>query len=227
MSTPPVLRLVRAAAEPLGLFVRPGHNDHRVLSQLLSEGRTAMTGVVFDPTNLSVQDELKSEVVRRNLWAILDARLMELATPGGHNSRRATLPWAAPDPHRPQDLSGAGGARAAAALVEFVSQHGFNGILVGHYLERGAQDTWFHVDMSFVRELRRQLDQRGLLSVALYYTLAVSTNVFHDATQRAALKQAIESEDLDGLWLRVHPFGASSGHLTLQRTCRPARTFIP
>jgi hypothetical protein len=53
----------------------------------------------------------------------------------------------------------------------------------------------------------------------------VSTNVFHDAAQRAALKQAIEREDLDGLWLRVHPFGASSGHLTLQRYMQACQDF--
>lgn len=225
MSSPPVLRLLRPTAEPLGLFVRPGHVDHRVLSQLLSEGRTAMTGVVFDPTNLSAQEELKSEVVRRNLWAILDARLMELATPGGHTNRRAALPWASPTPHRPQDLSGAAGASAARAIVEFVAQHGFNAVLLGHYLERGAQDTWFQVDMALVREVRRQLDHRGLNSVALYYTLAVSTTVFHDSAQRAALKEQIEREDLDGLWLRVHPFGASSGHLTLQRYMQACQDF--
>ncbi|MBX9844258.1 MAG: hypothetical protein K2Z80_20860 [Xanthobacteraceae bacterium] len=83
MNDVPVLRLVRPASEPLGLFLRPGHNDHRVLSQLLSEGRSAMTGVIFDPTVLGPQQELRTEVRQRNLWAVLDARLMELATPSG------------------------------------------------------------------------------------------------------------------------------------------------
>ena len=47
-----------------------------------------MTGVVFDPTNLSTQEELRSEVRQRGLWAVLDSRLMELATRNGHTERR-------------------------------------------------------------------------------------------------------------------------------------------
>lgn len=77
MSERPVVRLIRPATEPLGLFLRPGHTDHRVLSQILSEGRTSMTGVVFDPSFIGPQEELRSEVRQRNLWAILDTRMMD------------------------------------------------------------------------------------------------------------------------------------------------------
>jgi hypothetical protein len=220
MSEKPVLRLLRPAAEPLGLFLRPGHNDHRVVSQLLSEGRSSITGVIFDPANLSPQEELRSEVRQRNLWAIVDTRLMELATPSGHTKRRAALPWASQTPHQPQDLSGAAGGNAAGLMVEFAAKFGFNGLLIGHYLERGANDTWFAIDLVLLRELRRQLDLRGLVDVALYYTLAVPTEIFHDAKQRAVLKAGLQELDLDGLWLRIHPFGAASGHITLQRFLR-------
>src|SRR4051812_46607700 len=116
MNDVPILRLVRPVSEPLGLFLRPGHNDHRVLSQLLSEGRSSMTGVVFDPTLLGPQEELRTEVRQRNLWAVLDPRLMELATPSGYTPRRAALPWAGKGPHRPQDLSGAGGQECARLI---------------------------------------------------------------------------------------------------------------
>jgi hypothetical protein len=158
----PVLRLIRATAEPLGLFIRPGHNDHRVLLQLLSEGRSSMTGVVFDPTLIGAHKELRSEVRQRNLWSVLDTRLMELATPNGYTERRASLPWAGTASHQPQDLSGAAGQAAAKAIVDFVGKYGFNALLVGHYLENGAQDTWFAIDVALLRELRRQLNLRGL-----------------------------------------------------------------
>src|SRR3712207_8471730 len=65
MPRSPVLRLVGSAEEPLGLFFRPGHNDHIVLCQLLSEGRSAMTGVVFDPGFVSPQEALRTEVQDR------------------------------------------------------------------------------------------------------------------------------------------------------------------
>jgi hypothetical protein len=223
MSERHVVRLIRPATEPLGLFLRPGHTDHRVLSQILSEGRTSMTGVVFDPSFIGPQEELRSEVRQRNLWAILDTRVMELATPSGYTERRSTLPWAGPAPHQPQDLSGAGGRSAVAAITDFVATYGFNGILIGHYLERGARDVWFAIDLSLLRELRKQLDARGLEDVSLYYTLAVPTAVFHDAAKRADLKTGLQGLEVDGLWLRIHPFGAASGHLTLQRFIQSCR----
>jgi hypothetical protein len=223
MTDQPIVRLVRPATEPLGLFLRPGHSDHRVLSQILSEGRSAMTGVIFDPSFIGPQEELRSEVLQRNLWAVLDTRMMELATPSGYTDRRSALPWAGAGPHRPQDMSGAGGRGAVAAIVEFVAKYRFNGVLIGHYLEHGARDTWFGVDLSLISELRRQLDMRGLEDFSLYYTLAVPTAVFHDAGKRAELKDGLRGLEIDGLWLRVHPFGATSGHLTLQRFIQACR----
>src|SRR5438105_2114018 len=79
----PLVRLIRPMTEPPDLFLPPGHDDHLVLSQLLSEGRSSMTGVVFDPTSLGPQQELRNEVRQRNLWAVLDTRFMELARPNG------------------------------------------------------------------------------------------------------------------------------------------------
>jgi hypothetical protein len=182
-----------------------------------------MTGVVFDPTSISAQEELRTEVRQRNLWAILDTRLMELATVNGHTERRSTLPWAGKVPHRPQDLSGAAAQSAAAAIVGFVAKYGFDGVLIGHYLQRGAQDVWFTVDIALARELRRQLDARGLPEVAIYYALALPTSLFHDPTKREEIKTALQGVEIDGLWLRIHPFGATSGHITLQRFIRSCR----
>jgi hypothetical protein len=182
-----------------------------------------MMGVVFDPSYVSAQEELRTEVLQRNLWAILDTRLMELATVNGHTNRRSELPWARSEPHRPQDLSGAAGRSAAGAIVDFINKYGFNALIVGHYLERGAADTWFAVDVALLQELRRQLDGAGHEEVALYYALAVPTSVFHDATQMASIKAGLQRVDIDGIWLRVHPFGSSSGHITLQRFIRSCR----
>jgi len=224
MNASPLIRVVRPAVEPLGLFFRPGHNDHRVLSQLLSEGRSSMTGVVFDPSYVGTQEELRTEVLQRRLWAVLDTRMMELATPNGHTRRRSELPWASLEPHRPQDLTGAAGRSAAGAVVDFIGRYRFNAAIVGHYLEHGASDTWFAVDVALLRDLRRQLDSAGHDDVALYYALAVPTSIFHDASQIAAIKAGLRGLDVDGLWLRVHPFGSASGHITLQRFIRACRS---
>src|SRR5437762_2014850 len=100
------LRVLHPVREPLGLFLRPGRNDHRVLCQLLSEDRTGMSGVVFDAEFTDRQEELRGEVSRRNLEALLDPRLMELATTSGFTERRASLPWGGDGPHSLADLSG-------------------------------------------------------------------------------------------------------------------------
>lgn len=82
-SSQPMPRLVRPVDEPLGLYLRPARNDHRVICQLLSEERVAMSAVVFDPEYVDIQEELRSDVRERNLDAVLDPRVMELATPTG------------------------------------------------------------------------------------------------------------------------------------------------
>src|SRR5712691_7378471 len=76
-------RLVRPVQEPLGLYLRPSRNDHRVLSQLLSEGKASISGIVFDPEYVDTHEEIRTETTQRNLEAILDPRLMELATATG------------------------------------------------------------------------------------------------------------------------------------------------
>ncbi len=148
---------------------------------------------------------------------------MEMATAAGFTERRSALPWAGRGVHRPQDLSGAAGQDVVGAIVEFAAKFGFNALIVGHYLERGTDDIWFAIDLALLRELRRQLDVRQLEDVALYYTLALPTSVFHDPSKRSGIKSALNKLEVDGLWLRVHPFGAGSGHLTLQRFIHSCR----
>ena len=224
MSRPPVLRLIGSTEEPLGLFFRPGHNDHLVLCQLLSEGCSAMTGVVFDPGYVGPQEALRAEVQRRSLWAVLDPRMMELATAGGFTQRRAALSWAGERPHQSNDLTGAAGNAVMDELAAFVGAHGFNAVLAPtHYLARGTQDPWFSVDLALVRALRRRLDARGHNDVAIYYVLAAPTRIFYDTAQRTALKAQLQGVEVDGLWLRIHPFGADSGHVTLQRYIQACR----
>jgi len=87
-------RLLRPLPNPLGLYFRPGFADHKKLLALIAEGRTAFTGLVFEPSWSDRQDDLRREIQKRNLESVLDTRAMELATPGGHSETRAQLPWA-------------------------------------------------------------------------------------------------------------------------------------
>ena len=211
-------RLVRPVQEPLGLYLRPGRNDHRIVSQLLSEGRSAISGLVLDPEYVAVQEEIRTEIRESNLEAVLDTRLMEVATPAGCTSRRAALPWGDQQPHTTAKFSGIGSDRVAESVAEFVVAKRFTAVLSPtHFLADGTRDRWFDIDRSMARKLRECLDKRGAQEVAVYYPLAIPTKVFFDSAERMALKSAFEGLPIDALWLRVHPFGSHAGHLTLQR----------
>lgn len=222
-------RSVRPVQEPLGLYLRPSRNDHRVLSQLLSEGKAAISGIVFDPEYVDAHEEIRAEIGQRNLEAVLDTRVMELATPTGCPGRRATLPWGSVRPHTLTDFTGAAITRIAEAIAQFVVTKGFTAVLAPtHFLGEGSRDLWFDVDRSLVRALRDSLDSHGATTVAIYYPLALPTRLFFDGPHRLALKSSFNGLRIDGVWPRVHPFGSHSGHLTLHRyiaACRDLHSF--
>ena len=78
----PKPRLIHPLPDPLGLYIRPGYVDHRALLALLAEGQSAFTGIVFEPSWGKRQEELRTEIRRRDLDCVLDTRVMELATEG-------------------------------------------------------------------------------------------------------------------------------------------------
>jgi hypothetical protein len=58
----------------------------------------------------------------------------------------------------------------------------------------------------------------------LYYPLSFPTIVLFDAAQRVAIKQAFRNLPRPGaFWLRIHPFGGHSGHVTLENYITSAR----
>jgi hypothetical protein len=177
-----------------------------------------MSGVVFDPEYVDVHEEIRTEVRRLNLEAVLDTRRMELSTPTGFTVRRATLPWADIRPQTIADFSGVRTDRVAESVAEFVVAKGFTAVLAPtHFLADGTQDAWFDIDRSLTRKLRDCLDSHGAHDIAIHYPLAIPTRVFFDSAQRIALRSAFNGLRLDAIWLRVHPFGSHSGHLTLRR----------
>jgi hypothetical protein len=185
-----------------------------------------MTGVVFDAAYVEEQEELRTEVNRRGLWSVLDHRALELATLGGLTDRRKQLPWAPDRPHSPQDLKHELGSHFVGLIAEFVAEHHFSAVLApSHFLEKGFNDPWLEVDIHLARQLRVSLDSLGRHEVEIYYPLALPTRHFFDSAQRLALRHTIGAMQsrIDGLWLRIHPFGASSGHVNLQRYILAAR----
>lgn len=219
-------RLLRPVAPPLGSYYRPGRNDHGVLLQLLSEGHTAMSGVVFDPCLAARQEELRTEVQRQRLETILDSRSVELATPGGILRKGIEdLPWAGTSlPHTPASLAGAGGDALVDPLADYVVEKNYSAVLAPTHFRPTGGDRWGPVDGYLTRRLRRRLDSAGKADVPIYYPLAVSGAVLRDDARRAALIADLSRLPIDAVWLRVHPFGTTaSGPLALRRYIEACR----
>jgi hypothetical protein len=208
MQTP---RLLRPVGHPLGLYLRPGRNDHRALLQLLAES-TALAGIVFDPCMEGRQEELRTDAVRAGVDAILDPRTVELATPTGFERVAPTnLPWAASAPDTPDAWRGTAGAERVEVLAAYVREKGFSSVLAPTHYLRAATDPWLEVDAALVRRLRNLLDAQGGAHVAIYYPLVLHATAFRDTIQRRTLIASLQGTPIDALWLRIHPFGSASG----------------
>ncbi len=221
------LRIVREEGEPLGVFFRPGKLDHTVLQQLLSGGKIGMLGAVFDFCHATFQEGLKSELLQRNLDAILDPMVMELATPVGFTAaRQKALPWANANMHDLVDFDLHRCHAIADQISECVLKNGFTAVLApSHFLQEGAKDPWFSVDKQLVTILRQSLDAAGCTKVSIYYPLAIPSRVFIDPASRIALKASLAGLPIDALWLRIHPFGSESGDTTLRRYISACQDF--
>jgi len=82
MPMSPQLHLLPPVPPPVGLYIRPGWNDHVILQQLIVEGR-APTGLVFDARFGARYQELVEVSVDANLDSVLDSNVQELWSPAG------------------------------------------------------------------------------------------------------------------------------------------------
>jgi hypothetical protein len=222
-------RLIRAVPPQLGTYLRPNRVDHKEMLAFLTEGTPAgLEGVVFDPTLDSIQAELREEVRERGVEAVLDTRAMELGLEGGFVGSRRALPWAADTMHQPDMLRGSAGRDWVKRIVDWAAPRQFSSILAPtHYLAEGVADQWFAVDREFVASLRGALDVAGLTAMPIYYPLAIKGDCFFDARRREQLRLALSSLSIDGIWLRVQPFGTRSGAQVVRKYIRACADLHP
>ncbi len=176
MTTDTPIRLLRPVDPPLGLYFRPGRNDHTVLGQMLEAGHREVSGFVFDPCLEKRHRDLREATIEHQLEAILDPKSLELATAGGiARTGVASLPWSLGEnlPHEPTRL-----AIAKHDFVERLAAHvlanGYSAVLAPtHYLD-DSRDDWLPVDRDLTLALREVLDSAGGQSVLIYYPLIVN-----------------------------------------------------
>jgi hypothetical protein len=212
-------RIIRAAPDPLALYLRPGRNDHRQLLNLIAAGQAACFGAVFDPTLVERHAELKEQVLAHRLDALLDPKTQPSATAGGYTEGLGKLPWGVGRPHAHSDFEGISGQNIVSALVGFAVDEGFTQVLAPTHLLRSADDPWLTIDVASTRMMRLQLDRGSGANVPIIYSLAVSYAAFRNREQRQKIISALLALPIASLWLKVDGFGAQ---------CSPtaARTYI-
>ena len=118
-------RPVRAVPDPLALWLRPGRMDHRGMLDMMAAGDVACFGAVFDPVLSSIHAELREQVLKHRLDAVLDPKTQPAATAGGYTEALGRLPWGLGRPQTVEDFDGLSGRRLIAALGDFVLAKGF------------------------------------------------------------------------------------------------------
>lgn len=214
----PQLQLLPPIPPPVGLYIRPGWNDHLILQQLIVE-RRAPTGIVFSARFGARHRELWEAAVDAGLDAVLDPNLQELWTPAGRLlTGLDAVRWSSIADQGEPALRGAAGRELVSMMADHVAENQFGSVLTPtHYLQ-GPADRRLGVDFHLAGGLRRALDERGLQSVRLYYPLAMPAVSLGTPASRANLLRMLGDLDVDAIWLRLHPFGTSaSGPLALRR----------
>ncbi|MDE0033998.1 MAG: hypothetical protein OXU75_12815 [Deltaproteobacteria bacterium] len=203
-------RVVRAAPEPLGWYLRPSYVDHRAIADAVAGGLVGLHGVVFDPLYGDRHSELRHLIVERNRDAILDPRTQELASIGGFNKRLSALPWALDRPHGPDDFADVDARRIVDSIAQFVVKRRYTAVLAPtHYIE-SADSPWLAIDTRLTGHLRRYLDRVDASNVPIFYSLAVSYEAFRSTEERHAILERLMDLPVDSVWIKV----SQSGTLT-------------
>ena len=211
-------RLLRPVEASLALYLRPGRNDHVVLTQALTEGLRGLSGIVFNPARLKIQRDLRGEARRRSVETVLDTLMMELASPtGGSRGELASLGWASAGQKQSDELRVPAGKEAAQAIAEIVIANSFSAALAPTHYLTSAQDAWILVNSFLTETLRDYLDAMGGTEIPVYYPMALPSSAFRDSSQRKQIIRVLKDLPIDSAWLRLHPFGTTaSGPIALR-----------
>ena len=196
-------RLVRAAPEPLGWYLRPSYVDHRAIADVVAGGLVGLHGVVFDPLYEERHSELRHLIIERNSDAVLDPKTQELGSKGGYNERLARLPWALDRPHTPDDFADVNARHLAISIARLVVGKGYSAVLAPtHYIE-DARSPWLRVDARLTEHLRDSLDRMGGEGVPIFYSLAISYETFRTAAKRETILKSLIDLPCESLWIKI------------------------
>jgi hypothetical protein len=220
-----VLQPLRVVPDPLALWLRPGRVDHGGMLDMIASGDVACFGAVFDPVLSSIHAELREQILKQRLDAVLDPKTQPAATPGGYTPALGALPWGLQRPHTLSDFEGISRRRLIGALGDFVLDKGFTQVIAPTHVLAAGDDPWLAVDIASTRHLREYFDRKRGGTVPIIYSLAVSYAAFRNKAQRRLLVQAMRSVPMSELWLKVDGFGSAATPTAVRAYIEAANDF--
>jgi len=215
---PPVIRLVRSAPDPLGLFLRVGQAGQKDLQTFITAGDAAFSGVVLEAKRVEKQKELLSLVLEHRIDAVLDPQTQAMGTAGGYTKSMDALPWSAKRAHTPNDFSTELARRKIADdIAQFAIKYGFTQILAPTHLISGPNDPWLNIDIAITNALISALQRRNASAIQVNYSLAISYEAFRTASKRSVILERLREVNVDSLWLHVDGCGSDSSPTAVTR----------
>jgi hypothetical protein len=202
---------LRRAPDRITGFLRVGVSGHRQLETLLLSGRLPAERLVLDASAFARQGDLVGALKAAGRELSLDTNVAELSSVGRYQGAARTAPWANPDRViGPSDLLG-NERLVLAQIAQFAVTNGLHRVQAPtHFLEDGANDPWFRIDLEVCVRLRRLLDMEGGKDIAIDYPLMITNSTLNDTAERAAIVPALVNLPIQSVWLRTSGFGADA-----------------
>src|SRR5262245_20675126 len=123
-------RRLRPLDPPLGHYLRPGFNDHTVLTQFMSENRPVATCLVLGARFRSRHKDLIGEARRLGIESVVDPMTFELTTPTeALLSGLPEVPWSKDSQVYETTDGRAGSGNVARHLAGYVVEGGASAVL--------------------------------------------------------------------------------------------------
>ena len=177
----------------------------------MSEGLLSVSGLVIDATLVQRHRQLLQEADVAGIPRVLDPRSFDMTSEQGlARSGVRNLDWARGAPHVAQQFSNQEIGIYSERLARFTVDLGFDAVLAPAHFLHDVPSPWLDVDRRLTVALRRALDSLRADAVAIYYPLGLPASVLRDPTRRSVLVTRLRGMDSDAVWLRIHPFAAST-----------------
>ena len=215
----------------VGHYVRLGDTGHKILEDLVAEGRFPAQRVVVDASRHKQQarliDALSSS--EEGVELILDTKCAELAAIGKYDGVAKDAPWSTLSDGRPleEDLFPIGRhSEVLQQIAEFAVKHQYSAVLAtGHMLSDGSESDWFKRDIEACYKLIDLLDNLGAPHIGVDYSLLIPHTLLNDPEQCGQIIERLDDVPFQNLWIRASGFGSDAPPLTTQRYLRSITQF--